>query len=277
MNPIGSIKPPPVLSYTKQRVRNLAFISKSQFIQLFPTTNNVSNPFEGFLENLLNFKRERELAWAQYLNKIEPNQDSGLNYQEYFQFPNETVFSYLETILGSDYSQMSDDEKAYKIEQYIRENLTYISDLANYAMVEYWAKPTETISSMKEDCDGGAWLIGSLLLHAGIDPDRVRFFGGSVKTGASQLGGHAWVGYKMENGEWVALDWCYLPTDKPLAERVPLKYNLNYFDDYFYTTLYKTVVTDNFNTLRDGLGAKGSQRSYSSNFAPVGSIFHVTT
>jgi predicted transglutaminase-like cysteine proteinase len=49
-------------------------------------------------------------------------------------------------------------------------------------MMTLWALPTMTVESGQGDCEDGAFLIQSLALHAGVDPDRLRTYGGIVVT-----------------------------------------------------------------------------------------------
>jgi len=109
-----------------------------------------------------------------------------------------------------------------------------------------------TVNLKKGDCEDGAYLLGSLMLNAGVDPNRVRIYGGFVSAGTNaSTGGHAWVAYKREvDNQWVALDWCYYPTDATINDRITLKADQKYINDYFYITAFGTVDASYMNSLR---------------------------
>lgn len=174
---------------------------------------------------------------------------SDLDYGRYIQFPNSQVKSLAMSIVSR---ADSDDTKAYKLLRWVEDNVTYTDDVKNYGEDEYWALPTMTINKKKGDCEDGAFLLGSLMLNAGVNPDRVRVYGGFVSAGTNaSTGGHAWVAYKRQvDNQWVALDWCYYPTENQINDRPTLKADTKYMDDYFYVTAFGTVDTSYMNTLR---------------------------
>lgn len=149
----------------------------------------------------------------------------------------------------------SNDEKMYKLEQWVIENLKYEFDNITYGMDEYWATPDETLRKMQGDCEDGAWLLHSLALNADIPSDRLRTYGGVVawqnEAGGLSAGGHAWTSYKKEDGGWVILDWCFFSTDAPLDNRLSMEDNMKYVDDYFFVTAKNTVDTPYSNGIRD--------------------------
>lgn len=188
---------------------------------------------------------------------------SDLDYGYYLQFPNDQVKSLAMSIVSrSD----SDDEKAWKLLRWVEDNVQYKDDISNYGRDEYWALPTLTIKKRTGDCEDGAFLLGSLMLNAGVDPDRVRVYGGFVSAGTNaSTGGHAWVAYKRQvDNQWVALDWCYYPTEEQINDRRTLKTDTKYVDDYFYIDPFETVDTSYMNTLR----AEGIQKAYVLNHQP---------
>lgn len=202
------------------------------------------------LVNLAIFRAKSQLALAQFLNKAVPLSESDLDYQKYFQFPNKQIQRLADSIVEPHWS---DDQKAFAIEQYVIKGTRYVSDLENHGVMEYWSLPTETIKRKTGDCEDGAWLMGSLMLHAGVDPSKIFFYGGTVRVeeNSLELGGHGWIGYKRSDGEVIPLDWCYYPTSDPLSERVPLKDNMKYYDDMFIVGLRKTIETPYTNYVRN--------------------------
>jgi len=195
------------------------------------------------------FKRAADLSLLQFLQKRVPIEESEVNYAEYFQYENPRIQKLTDGIIDPSWS---DDQKAYVAEQYVIDLLEYIPDLENYGQNEYWALPTQTLDKKSGDCEDGALFIISIMLHAGVDPSKIFFYGGTVREdGRLELGGHGWVGYKRSDGEIVPLDWCFYPTSNSLEDRPALKDNRRYYDDYFVATLYKTVMTEYENWVRN--------------------------
>lgn len=180
--------------------------------------------------------------------------DSGDDYERYLQVPNARIKALARSIVEP---RDSDDEKMFKVEQWVKENITYVSDIQNYGQMEYWSYPTVTLNRGKGDCEDGAFLIHSLALHAGVAMDKLRTYGGFVQEseGSPLLGGHAWTAYRRDSdNSWVELDWCYYPTDKPLADRVAMKDDMKYVDDFFYVDGVKTVDASLTNRIRRPMG-----------------------
>ena len=125
---------------------------------------------------------------------------------------------------------LSDDEKAYKCQEYVFSNIRYTSDKSNYGLPEYWAYPQETLKTKKGDCDDGAILIANLMLASGIPYWKIRINAGNVYNyQAKPLGGHAWCNYYYEKGNrWVSMDWCFYPNLMELSERPDYKDEMIY-------------------------------------------------
>jgi len=219
--------------------------------QLFPTQplfpqktlidylspSNINDPYNVF--SVLNYKVKLYGTYNKY-GKI----TNTLNYRGYLQYPNSQVNNLVATIVGKNDTQ---DQKAYKIIEWVQKNINYNSDFSNYGRDEYWALPTQTIQKKSGDCEDGAFLIHSMLLAAGVNPDRIRTYGGLViDKSVGGLGGHAWTVYKREtDNQWVLLDWCYNPDDAPISQRETFKKYKDYIDSYFYVTLRETVDEKN--------------------------------
>lgn len=172
-------------------------------------------------------------------------------YGEYLQFGNKKVKTLaLEITKGA----RTNDEKALKILNWVRENIPYKTDEKNYGKGEFWALPTETLLKKSGDCEDQAFLIHSLALNAGIPWENLKTYGGLVSAGTgAATGGHGWTVYKRESdNEWIALDACYYYNDKLIEERIPLKEDKNYIDDWFFVNLTQTVDTSFSNTLKGG-------------------------
>lgn len=168
----------------------------------------------------------------------------------WLQFPNDIIRTVaLKIVEPSD----SDDVKMEKIQRWVVDNIDYMSDREQYGYDELWVPPVMVLNTMKGDCEDGAFLIMSLGLNAGVDPSRLRMYGGLVDAGpGAGSGGHGWVAYRREiDDEWVAVDFSYFPDLRPMGLRTPLKYDGRYIDDYFFMTNQYTVVTEITNRIRD--------------------------
>jgi transglutaminase-like putative cysteine protease len=177
------------------------------------------------------------------------NTSADTRYEMYLQFPNREMKRLTREIVDP---ADANDAKAYEILMWVQENIQYISDSEIYGSPEYWALPTMTLQQGRGDCEDGAFLIHSLMLNAGIPYERIRTYGGAVFAGpGAPAGGHAWTAYMREtDDEWVTLDWCYYAEDVSVAERVPLREDLKYFDDWFYVDALSTVDATYTNNLR---------------------------
>ncbi|KHK02070.1 transglutaminase domain-containing protein [Desulfovibrio sp. TomC] len=70
---------------------------------------------------------------------------------------------------------------------------------------DVWRCAAATLASGAGDCEDGAVLLHGLLLAAGLPVDRIATAFGRVGVDRS---GHAWVAWRrVEDGQWVALDW----------------------------------------------------------------------
>ena len=168
----------------------------------------------------------------------------------WLQYPNKTIRSLaMEIVNPSD----SDDLKMEKIQKWVVDNIEYKSDKEQYGYEELWVPPVMVLKTGKGDCEDGAFLIMSLGLNSGVDPSRLRMYGGFVDAGqGAESGSHGWVAYRRESDdEWVAVDYSYYPDLRPMDDRTPLKDDEKYVDDYFYITNQYLVTTPNSNRIRD--------------------------
>jgi len=217
-----------------------------------------SVPTKDLITNLLPQVYAIRMNWIQLklamVNGEKVNEAEANEYSQYLDYPSKEMKFLAEQIVDP---TDDNDTKAWKITVWVQKNLEYVSDDKQYRTPEYWAMPMETISSMKGDCEDGAFLIHSLMLNAGIPWDQIKTYGGEVYAGVNApTGGHGWTVYKREtDDEWVVLDWCYYANDKPIDERTPMREDLRYIDDWFYINEYETVMTDFVNTIRDKLAA----------------------
>ena len=168
----------------------------------------------------------------------------------------------------------SDDIKMEKIHRWVVDNIEYLTDEEQYGYEELWVPPVMLLKTKKGDCEDGAFLIISLGLNAGIDPERLRMYGGFVDAGpGAASGGHGWVAYRRESDdEWVAVDFSYYPDLRPMNDRIPLKNNEKYVDDYFFITNQYIVITENTNRIRDPEVYYSDGRVFPNIFFPTGSL-----
>ena len=110
-----------------------------------------------------------------------------------------------------------------------------------------WQPPAVTYQRRTGDCEDGAFLVHSLMLNAGIPWNRIRTYGGLVRTGqGAETGGHAWTVYRRESDdEWVILDTSYYPNTADVADRTPMRLLGDYYlDTLFYMTAKYAVQTE---------------------------------
>ena len=220
-------------------------------------SNIISNLFEidtSKVSNFLNSIFQIQESYAQFnlsVVKGEPRETNELN--KYLEYPSKEMKELAFQIVNKD---DSNDEKMYKIEQWVIENFDYEYDIKNYGEDEHWATPSETLRKGKGDCEDGAFLIHSLGLNAGVPYDRLRTYGGLViyenENGGIESGGHAWTSYKSEeDNKWRVLDFSFFPTDKPINERQGMTEDMKYFDDYFFVNAKNTIDTPYSNAIRN--------------------------
>ena len=168
----------------------------------------------------------------------------------WLQYPNEVIKDLAMTIV---HPMDSDDVKMEKIQQWVVDNIDYMSDSEQYGYAELWVPPVMVLNTRKGDCEDGAFLIMSLGLNAGVDPERLRMYAGYVDAGpGAASGGHGWVAYRRESDdEWVAVDFSYYPDLRPMNARTPLKDDEKYVDDWLFITNQFIVYTPDTNRIRD--------------------------
>lgn len=175
------------------------------------------------------------------------------DYQSYLQYPNQTLFLLSNIIVGD---SITDDEKVEKILVWVTNSFKYESDLNLYGELDKWVKPIDSLRIMKGDCEDGAFLIHSLLLHVKIDPKKISTSGGIVKTYKAKnakmvfsgFGGHAWTSYKRQSdGEWIALDWCNMDETKILKDIKPIRKDNNYVSSIIEFNYLNELVTKTLN------------------------------
>lgn len=163
----------------------------------------------------------------------------------YLQVGNRRLIDLAEEIIDTTGAK-TDDEKVQAIQAWVVYNIEYTEDRDQWGYDELWQPPTVTIQTRKGDCEDGAFLIMSLALNAGVDPDRLRFYGGSVKAGAgSATGGHGWIAYRREfDDEWVVADYSYLPDLSRMENRVLMKDDMNYIEQWFMMEVGEVITSD---------------------------------
>lgn len=143
----------------------------------------------------------------------------------------ETIFKQLLTrtkksggigIIESD----SMDSKVCKIRDWVNNHLTYESDYKNYARPEMWATAYTVYDRKRDDCDGYAVLIMTLMRLAGVPAWRRRIAVGEVDSGEY----HAYVVYLSEDyNEWFVVEGSYMANEAKTAfNHVPFVRNVRY-------------------------------------------------
>lgn len=161
----------------------------------------------------------------------------------FLQYPNRIIRNLaMEIVNPGD----SDDIKMEKIQSWVVHNIEYMEDKAQYGYEELWVPPVMLLKSLKGDCEDGAFLIMSLALNAGVDPNKLQFYGGEVKAGqGSATGGHGWVVYQRESdNEWIPVDFSYYPDLSPMGDRMPMKDDDRYVKQYFIFNVGNIITSD---------------------------------
>lgn len=121
------------------------------FSDLFPSADN-SIFFSLFKKtpDLLNILANLQDTYLQQgLVQIKGQARSTNEYDKYLQANNPTISKLDRSIVNVD---DTNDEKMYKIEQWVINNIPYESDMKNYGQDEYWSVPTETLRTGSGDC-----------------------------------------------------------------------------------------------------------------------------
>jgi transglutaminase-like putative cysteine protease len=196
-----------------------------------------------------------DMKWA--VIQLGQEAGSGLGYEKYLQYHSSRLQSVAESIVSRG---DVNDEKMFKLEQWVKDNIRYVSDAGNDGTPELWSFPTATLERTTGHCEDGAFLIHSLALHAGVPAERLRTYGGIVFADeyALTVGGHAWTAYRRDmDDQWIIADWCYWAKDTPLSARIPMSDDHRYIDDYFFVEAGRTVETPATKGVRYAMLAKG--------------------
>jgi hypothetical protein len=167
----------------------------------------------------------------------------------FLQFPNQIVAKLAREITAG---LSSDDDKIKAIQEWVVRNIEYREDKDQYGYEELWVPPVMLLKSRQGDCEDGAFLIMSLALNSGVDPNRLRFYGGEVKAGeGAATGGHGWVAYRRESDdEWVAIDFSYYPDLRNVDRQTPMKEDMKYINQYFIFEVGE-IITSSMNRVRN--------------------------
>lgn len=121
--------------------------------------------------------------------------------------------SYILQTTANKFKTLDNDTKALNCLRFIKQNITYTSDIKTHKMPEFWQNPEETWQTKTGDCEDGALLIISLLRMAGVPAFRIKLCAGNVLQGTTTIG-HAYAIYLSEkDNQWYALDWCFYPIE----------------------------------------------------------------
>jgi len=138
------------------------------------------------------------------------------------------------------------DESALLCQQNVVKNLEYVGDEV-LGFPEYWLFPGETLAMGAGDCEDGAWLMASLLLHCLplTEWRRVRVCAGWVQARpTAPQGGHAYVTYcRTTDNEWVVLDWCYLEDSTIAVAEKPLHKDVAAYKQVWFSVDYRNAYS----------------------------------
>lgn len=108
------------------------------------------------------------------------------------------------------------DKQVILVLKYIRNNITYISDLSSWTITEKWQTVDETLTLETGDCEDGTILAYLLCRLKGVPINRLMIFTGNVNGG-----GHCWLGYKPTGYliDYTFIDWCYWYNSNEVSKR----------------------------------------------------------
>jgi len=148
----------------------------------------------------------------------------------------------------------TNDQKAYKIWQWVTKNIRYQSDYRMHKRREYWQIPSDTYLSLKGDCEDGAILMVRMWLDAGIPAHQCKLCAGYVEVNKKAVG-HAYAIYLKEHTkDWIIMDWCYW------QHKIPSRWRFNKshadcpeYKEIWWTTNDKISWAQHDIIMRDGL------------------------
>jgi len=118
----------------------------------------------------------------------------------------------------------NDDETIINILKWVKENITYKTDIQNFKKNEYWATALETYQKKIDDCDGQNGLIYVLARLAGISPMKIY-----CSIGDTASGGHFWCIYiSSDYDKVVSIDATYYPSLVNIKSRKRFELNDRY-------------------------------------------------
>jgi len=131
------------------QLNNTSYIFKD----LFPTSDSIfSNLFKALNKtpDLLNILSNLQDTFLQQgLVQVKGQARATNEYAKYLQANNPTIKKLAMSIVNE---IDSNDEKMYKIEQWVIKNIKYESDIKNYGQDEHWSTPIETLRIKSGDC-----------------------------------------------------------------------------------------------------------------------------
>ncbi len=237
------------------------------FNTINPTTSDVSanKPWWAPASNSAVFDAMLSFAIAYY--KEDPVEEvfrDPVYNRMWLQYPNEQLQRLADRITKG---LSDDDDKVTAIIRWTLYNFPYEYDKKNYGEEEFWAPPTFALAKGSGDCEDGAFLVHSLLLHAGIPYERIRTYGGLVKAGeGAATGGHAWTAYcRKSDDEWVILDSSYYPTLRHVSQRPMMKDDDRYVDNFFWFNQLDWVNTYSIDRIHNPGALAYNARGYLEN------------
>ena len=216
-----------------------------QVTTLTKKLEELANPTEDPVEAFWNSKYpKKDIAYK----RIEQDGEYLIDVKNYFQIRD---FNLLKIVKANGLGNGTFDERALKCLKWVMANITYISDKTEYGLIEFWCYVYQTMKHKKGDCEDGAILLANLMIAAGIPYYRVRLNAGFVKGGS-----HAYTTYCREtDNQFVTLDWCYWPNDKPVAER-----KLHSEESDYYSIWFSWNLKYSFGEMETMSGMEGFKR-----------------
>ena len=191
------------------------------------------NLFSTFINYIIDSKFRRGVDLKNWLNKQEVPAELIAEASEFEQaYNNFTVLDYYDEVVKALLRAYRNKGTAGYI---------YVHDKNNYGSNEYWATISQIVESKKDDCDGFALLLYTLMDLIGVPDNRKYIVAGDVKGG-----GHCYVVYRADDGVEYPIDGCYW-SDTSMRLEIPYNSRQEYFfggSEWFRfnkTGMYKKV------------------------------------
>jgi len=129
------------------------------------------------------------------------------------------------------------DQRMIMAFRYVVKNIKYQRDIDKFGVKEKFEDIDNILETKKADCESMATLLFCIARKNKINPLKIKFICGYVKTSKGK-GGHSWIEYQAdEDNEWYIFDPAYDPHDDAIIRfRIKAKDDARYLSKWFECT-----------------------------------------